>query len=353
MYARITGLGQWLPEQIRTNDAWPPNFASLSAASEQRELVDIENGAASLADRFTLAYMAKEARDPFLGATERRVASDAMTAPEVEALAASAALLDARVTPNDIDVVMSWAAVPERISPPSAPKVAQLIGANRAYALGMDAACASTIAQIECATALVESGRARHVLLTQSHLMTRVFKLIHPASPTVGDGATAIVVSASTKPSIEKTVAHSDGSFYEAVTWCRGAVKDAPWWQAGSAYYLGSRDMEGAHHLVRSTVTLAAETIRELAVANNRSVSDFGLLAAIQPRRWIPQAIVETLGTAMLAPSTFDHFAHLGGCGVVTNLMAARDSGLLHPGTLVVLYAQGAGFTRAAALIRW
>jgi 3-oxoacyl-[acyl-carrier-protein] synthase III len=91
----------------------------------------------------------------------------------------------------------------------------------------------------------------------------------------------------------------------------------------------------------------------ELAAANNTSVVDFEVLATIQPRRWVPQAIVEALGTRTAAPDTFGQFAHLGGCGVIVNLMEARRRGLLRPGTRVVLYAQGAGFTRASALIRW
>jgi len=353
MYARITGLGQWLPEQVRTNAAWSANFAQLSSQSDQRELVDVEARPTCLADELMLRHMTAEARDPFLGAKERRVADDATTAPAAEAAAANSALTEAGISPNEIDVVMSWAIVPERISPPSAPKVAQLIGADRAYAFGIDAACASTIAQIECAAALIESGRARHVLLTQSHLATRVFRLIHPASPTVGDAATALVVSASRDPSIQKSVSHSDGSFYDAVTWCRGSVKDPPWWQSGSGYYMGSRNIAGAHELVRSTLRFASETLRDLATANGVAVEDIDVLATVQPRRWVPEAIVEALGTRTAAPNTFEQLAHLGGCGVVVNLMAARDRGLIRSGTRVALYAQGGGFTRASTLIRW
>jgi 3-oxoacyl-[acyl-carrier-protein] synthase III len=353
MPARIAGIGQWLPETVRTNAAWPANFAEVTKNSDTRELVEIQNRPTCRADEIAVKYTAAELNDPFLGAIERRVADANTTAPEAEAEAAVAALADAGLAPGDIDVIMSWAIVPERISPPSAPKVAQLIGAHNAYAVGTDAACASIVTQIEFAAALVESGRARHVLLTQSHLVTRVFKLIHPASPTVGDTATAVVVTTSREPSILRSVAHSDGRFYEAVTWCRGSAKDPPWWQAGSGYYMGSRDIEGAHELVRSTVRLASETITELAAVNGISVSDFEVLASVQPRRWIPRAIVEALDAQILAPQTFDQLGHLGGCGVVANLLAARNNGHIKPSTRVVLYAQGGGFTRAAVLISW
>jgi 3-oxoacyl-[acyl-carrier-protein] synthase III len=78
------------------------------------------------------------------------------------------------------------------------------------------------------------------------------------------------------------------------------------------------------------------------------------VLATVQPRRWVPAAIAEGLGLAAeRAPQTFDEYAHLGGAGVVMNLIAARDAGLLQRGATVALYAQGAGFTRAAALLEW
>lgn len=353
MPTRISGLGQWLPQTVRTNAAWPANFAEVAKASDTRELVDVEPCPTCRADEIALRYMATEADDPFLGAVERRVADAAATAPEAEAAAAMDALADAGLAPSDLDVVLSWAIVPERVSPPSAPKVAHLIGAHNAYAVGTDAACASIIAQLEIAAALIESGRARHVLLTQSHLITRVFRLFHPASPTVGDAATAVVVSASDEPSILRTVAQSDGSYYEAVTWCRGASHDPPWWKAGSAYYLGSRDIAAAHELVRSTVRLASETVANLAAVNGVCVGDFDVLASVQPRRWIPAAIAEALDADMLAPQTYDRLGHLGGCGVVANLLAARNEGRIKSGSRVVLYAQGGGFTRAAALISW
>jgi len=250
-------------------------------------------------------------------------------------------------------VVVSWAAVPERIVPPSAPDVAYRLGAERAYAVGMDAACATPIAQLEFAAALVETGRARHVLLTQSHLVTRAFPLLHPASPNVGDAATAIVVSASETAGIVATFARTHGEYYPAVTWCRGKDIDPPWWEEGPATYLGSKQREQAEFLVRATVRFGAETLRELLERTRRSLADVRVLASVQPRRWIPSAIAEALGGSLHAPDTFDELAHLGGCGVVTNLLAARAAGLLREGDGALLYAQGAGFTRAACLVNW
>jgi 3-oxoacyl-[acyl-carrier-protein] synthase III len=54
-----------------------------------------------------------------------------------------------------------------------------------------------------------------------------------------------------------------------------------------------------------------------------------------------------------MAPDTHADLAHIGTCGVVTNLIEARRRGMLRPGANVVLFAMGAGVTRAAALLKW
>jgi 3-oxoacyl-[acyl-carrier-protein] synthase-3 len=353
VYARIAGLGEWLPERVRTNAEWPTNFAQLAAVSSDRELLDVQSIVTCRADEIALRCLQAEAADPFLGSRERRVADDALTSAQAEANAAQVAILDAGLAPEQIDLVISWTAVPDRICPPTGSKVAELVGADRAYAVGIDMACGSTVAQIEFAAALIESGRARHVLLTQSHLLSRAFKLVHPASPTVGDAATAIVMGPSATPSVLRTVGLSQGRYHEAVTWCRGTKKDPPWYEAGGAFYVGSRNFEQAEELVRSTVRLAAETITDLARANAISLADIDLLVSVQPRKWVSSAIVEALGLSIPCPQTFETLGHLGGCGIVTNLLAARRQGLLQQERRIALYGQGAGFTRAATLISW
>jgi 3-oxoacyl-[acyl-carrier-protein] synthase-3 len=353
MSATVTGLGLWLPEFVRENAAWPPDFEGGARRSHQRDFVDVDTSRGSRADRIAKRYFDAESNDPFLGSKRRRVAPPELTAPEVEALAAKQALDEGELRAQELDAVFSWAAVPERIVPPSAPQVAHLIGAHRAYAVGMDAACATPLLQLELATALVGSGRARNVLLTQSHLMTRAFGLSHPASPGIGDAATAMVVSRSERPGVVLVHARTHGEYYPAVTWCRGKREDPPWWEAGPAHYLGSKDRPGAQELMLGTVRIGAKTIGELLARAKLPPHDVKLLASVQPRGWVPAAIAEAIGAGWAAPSTFDDLAHLGGCGVLANLIAARNAGMLTPGTYAVLYAQGAGFTRGAALLRW
>jgi 3-oxoacyl-[acyl-carrier-protein] synthase III len=138
--------------------------------------------------------------------------------------------------------------------------------------------------------------------------------------------------------------------------WCRDktAELDVPWWEPGGAFFMGGHDAEATRKLIDDTIDIGITTVRELADKARFDVREIDVLASVQPRRWVPPAIAEGLGLApRIAPQTYDRFAHLGGAGAVANLVAARDAGLLREGALAVMYAQGAGFTRAAAAFRW
>jgi 3-oxoacyl-[acyl-carrier-protein] synthase-3 len=355
MRASVIGLGEWLPETVRTNDAWPAGFGVQAVDAERALLTDVRAGQSQdPCDLITARHVAREAGDPFVGSTERRVADDTMTAVLAETLAGRAALDDAGIDAADVGLVLSWAVVPDRIMPSAATRVAHDLGANAALAMGIDAACASAVAQIALAAGMIESGRIRYALLTQSHLMTRAFPLGHPASPNVGDAATAIVVGATERRGIVATHAVSDGRYYDAVAWRRARGDDAPWFQPGGAFYLGSHAPDDARLLMRETVRFGAQTVREMMAAARVPVARIEALSVVQPRRWVPGAVAEALGLPVAcAPSTFDRYAHLGGCGVVVNLIEARRQGRLRPGAMAAIYAQGAGFTRAAALLDW
>jgi len=188
MKASIRGLGIWLPTELRLNDAWPTDFIAEARARGDRTLVDIPTAGADHAADVTARHLRETADDPFIGATQRYVAADEDHAWRAETDAARAALEDGGVSPEEVDAVLSWSIVPDRAAHATAPKVAAELGATGAFATSVDAGCASALVQLQLAVGLIESGRARHVVLTQSHLITRAFPLAHPAIATVLTG---------------------------------------------------------------------------------------------------------------------------------------------------------------------
>jgi 3-oxoacyl-[acyl-carrier-protein] synthase-3 len=354
MTAGIVGLGAYLPAAVRSNEFWPSAFRQRVFQAEERTFNDIPAPLDALSAAIIERDLALEAHDPMLGARLRRVAEDSLSSAQAEAWAGEAALADAGVDAADVDVLLSYAAVPDRIAPATGTRVAQLLGAQRAIVIPVDTACASALTQLDVARAYVESGMAKIVLLTQSHLLLRALPAMHPATPGLGDAASAIVVARGGNLLIRSGVSVSHGDHALSVTWVRGSdeASDPPWWRAGGDMRLGSRNPEGAKFLMRETVTFGAHTVQEAAQRAGVSTERIEVLASVQPRGFIPHAIAERLGIGReRAVTTYDELAHVGVCGPVLNLLKARTEGRLQVGALVALYGQGTGFTRAATLL--
>jgi len=351
----LAGIGLWLPEKVRSNDAWSGVFED-NAARRASTFVEMPSGGQDRIDAICARHIQNEAGDPFLGCTTRRVVDEHTTAAEAEAAAARSALAEAKIDPEEVDVVLSWSTVPDRLIPTPAPRVADLLQARRAWAMGTDAGCASPLLQLAIAAGLIASGQARCVVLTQSNLNTRVLPLEHPASPSAGDGASAWVVVPSDGPSLLGVWAHSKGDLHDAVTMVRGRTDedDTPWWQAGGSFRMGTKNRAGAKGLMRDTVRYGVDTVQRVCAEVGVAPEEIDLLASTQPRGWVPAAIAEGLGIdPERAPSTYDRHAQLGATSLTANLLEARRGGRLATDSLVAMYSQGAGFTRAAALVRW
>lgn len=351
MNAWVAGVGAWYPDDVRRNADWPPEFGRTSLGGD-RLFNDIPR-AADAASRITDEYLQAEAGDPFLGVRERRVCPPSISAVDAEVWAAERALADAGVRAEDVDVLLSYSVVPERLTPATGCAVAHRLGASRALAFGMDAACATALVQLDVAASFIRTGRADTVLLTQSHLLLRAFPMAHPAAPGLGDAATALVVRRTGRYEILATHAVTSGEFHDAVTWVRAAAEDTPWWLAGSDFRVGSRNREQAKALQRDTVTFAATTLREVCQRAGVDAERIDLLASVEPRGWVPVATARVLGLAPEAVlSVYETRGHLGACGPVANLALGQERGLTRRSGLLGLYGQGAGFTRAAALLR-
>jgi 3-oxoacyl-[acyl-carrier-protein] synthase III len=180
--------------------------------------------------------------------------------------------------------------------------------------------------------------------------------LMHPASPNVGDCATAILLGPTDRHTLIGSYALSHGEHYRSVTYTRGKEEDdLPWWQpSDKAFYLGSFDSLKAKQLILNTINVAKDTVKRAVDTTSYSVDDIDFLISVQPRKWVSEGIARALGLERsVAVQTFEKYAHLGPCGIIANLEEAESNGLLKPGSIVALYAQGAGFCRGSVILEW
>lgn len=359
--AGIVGLALWAPERARPNDAWPEAFhVGWNQRREERRERDFTHIEQTLAARPFDEVFVRHAlpfdADPFKGATARRVADDDVPSAECDARALGAALEDACVAPEDVDLVLSAALVPDRLVPSNGPAVQHLAGCKNAAGIGLEAFCSSALAQLDVAAALVEAGRARFVACVQSHLIARINDLEEPVSPIFGDASTAFIVGqVPDDRGLLEMVRGGDGRLAGGVTHAFKLTPGAAWWRDARAPVTpGSDDPAAAREIAQNVLQYPVETILELTRRTGVPLDAVRVFATIQPMVWYQPALADALGVAPdRIPSTYPTYAHIGSCGVVANLLEARARNLLSDGAPVVLYAHGAGITRYAALLRW
>ncbi len=359
--AGIVGMGLWVPETVRGNDAWPESFSRAfrqqREARRARDFTAIDSASIDRPyDELFVKHAEAHENDPFKGATRRRVVDSSIPTVEGDASAARSALADAGVEARDVDLILSSALVQDELCPSNGPAIQALVGCVRAPGIGVEGYCSSSLAQLDLAAGLVESGRARFVLCVQSHQISRINDLALPTSPIFGDGAAAFVVGrVPDGRGLARIVRGGDGSLRAAVTFTYTTTPGAHWWRDASGPVVpGTEDPVAARRFTRSILAYPIDTIRELCASTEIAPEAISVLAMIQPVVWYQPAVADGLGIPNArVPSTYTEYAHLGGASIVANLLEARRRGLLEDGANVILYAHGAGTTRYAALLRW
>ncbi|RMG44177.1 MAG: ketoacyl-ACP synthase III [Acidobacteria bacterium] len=129
------------------------------------------------------------------GIEERRVAEEDDSASSLGARAAAAALAAAGGRPETIDLLLLSTYTPDFPLCPTAPLVARQLGAVRAGAFDINAACAGGVAALVTAASMIRSGPFRRALVVASDLTTRYIREDDPKTRLVfGDGAAALLI---------------------------------------------------------------------------------------------------------------------------------------------------------------
>lgn len=187
--ARLLGVGAYRPRRIVSNDEVSGPIHSSDRWIRQRS-----------------------------GIVSRRFAGPTETVLSMAAAAASAALVNAGVTAEQVDAVVLATMSYLRQSPAAAPQVAYAIGAGSAAAFDVDAACAGFCYGLGVADALVRAGTAGHVVVIGAEKMTDVVDAGDRSTAFLfADGAGAVVVGPAPAKEIGPVVWGSDGSRHQLI----------------------------------------------------------------------------------------------------------------------------------------
>jgi 3-oxoacyl-[acyl-carrier-protein] synthase-3 len=288
------------------------------------------------------------------GIRERRVAAAHETTASMAAVASLRAIRTAGIDPEEIDLILLATLTPDYWMPSTAALVKEAIGNTTAAAMDVAAACSGFVYAFATAQAYVTSGLAKHVLVIGAELLTRFLDYTDRSTCILfGDGAGAVVVSASTEP--------GGGLGVELTTEPQGAYMI--WLPAGGAKSPPSAEtiargehfirMEGKETYRFATRTLATTALAAIERAGLQA-SDIDLFIPHQANIRIIEAVAKGLDLPMDKMFVnLDKYGNTSAASVPIALAEAVNEGRVKLGDRIVIVAFGAGFTSGAVTIEW
>lgn len=324
MRARITGTGAYAPSRILTNS----DLEKMVATSDEW-----------IAER--------------TGIRERRIAGSGEACSDLALRAAQRALEAASIGAADLDMILLATCTGDYPLPATACLIQHQLGATRAAACDLSAACCGFVYALSVADAYVRTGM-NHVLVIGSEVMSAITDWTDRNTCILfGDGAGAAVVSASEgEHGILSTKLKSDGALWELIA-VPGGGSRMPASEKVIAEKLNCIKMKG-NETFKVAVRTLEEAAREILAAGNVAVADIDLYVPHQANVRILKAVAERLGLPLnKVMLNLDRYGNTSAASIPIALDEAVRQGRIKEGSLVMLGAFGAGLTWASALIRW
>jgi 3-oxoacyl-[acyl-carrier-protein] synthase-3 len=237
--------------------------------------------------------------------------------------------------------------------PATACLIQHQVGATKAAACDLSAACCGFVYALSMADAYVKTGM-RHVLVVGSEVMSAITDWTDRNTCVLfGDGAGAAVVSAHEGTSgILSTHLRSDGALWELIAVPGGGSRLPPS-EKVLAEKLNCIKMKG-NETFKVAVRTLEEIARETLAANHVTIDDLDLYVPHQANVRILNAVADRLGLpAEKVMLNLDRYGNTSAASIPIALDEAVRQGRIKQGSLVMLGAFGAGLTWASALIRW
>jgi 3-oxoacyl-[acyl-carrier-protein] synthase-3 len=322
--ARITGTGSYTPAKILTN-----------------------------ADLETMVATSDEWITERTGIRERRIAAVGEACSDLAVKAGERALAAAGVRPDNLDLILLATCTGDYPLPATACLIQHQLGATRAAACDLSAACCGFVYALSVADAYVRTGM-RHVLVIGAEVMSAITDWTDRNTCILfGDGAGAAVVSASEGDrGILSTHLRSDGDLWELIAVPGGGSRMPPS-EKVVAERLNCIKMKG-NETFKVAVRMLEEIARETLAANGVRVDDLDLYVPHQANVRILKAVADRLGLPLgKVMLNLDRYGNTSAASIPIALDEAVQQNRITDGSLVMLGAFGAGLTWASALIRW
>lgn len=328
--AGIIGIGSNIPDEIRKNDFW---------------------------DNMPLNNLERKERDPFKGIDERRVYSDELLPSDVETEAARRALVDSGIDPDEVDLVMVHSMVQDELIPGNASLVQHKLGLKNAGAWNMDTCCSSFVTMAIAASNLIAMGTFKNIIIVTSVLHSHILDYSHYISPSLGDGAAAVVMGrVSEGRGYIASHCISNGAYHDAFTLKEkipGGSKWVHYRSSPSKPVLVFND-ETAYKIGKNSLNDMTSAIRTGLENGNINPEEIGFFVSHQPVHWAHDAWRDAFGIpASKSYQSFRKYGNIASATIPVNLFEARRRDMLYDDAIVLMASSGAGENFSVALFKW
>jgi 3-oxoacyl-[acyl-carrier-protein] synthase-3 len=323
--AAITGLGRYVPERVLTN-------ADLEA------LVDTSD----------------EWIRTRTGIRERHIVAPGTPTSELAVRAARMALEKRGMGADELDLIIVGTVTPDMLFPATACVVQDKLGAKKAWAFDISAACSGFMYALTIGAQFIQTGAHRKVLVIGADVMSSIIDYKDRTTCVLfGDGAGAVLL----EPAADDT---GIIDFYHEVDGSGGCHLNMP---AGGSARPASHETvdqrlhyvhQDGPHVFKYAVRKFAEASHILLERNRLKPSDLDLFVAHQANLRIIEASRERLGLPdEKVVKNIDRYGNTTAGTIPLALGTALDEGRLRKGDLVLLASVGAGLTVGAMVLRW
>lgn len=324
MRAGILGTGSYVPERVLTNH----DLERLVATSD--------------------AWIVERT-----GIRERRLAAPGETCSDLGTRAAQKALDAAGIQAGQLDLILVATCTGDMPLPSTACLIQHRLGAVRAAACDLAAACSGFVYALAVGDAYIRAGY-RHVLVVGSEVMSTIMDWSDRSTCILfGDGAGAVVLgSVEGERGVLSSHLHSDGALWDLICVPGGGSRTPPsdkMLSEGMQYL----KMKG-NETFKVAVKTLEENAREALAAHHLSVEDLDLYIPHQANVRIIKAVADRLSLPMAKVFlNMDRYGNTSAASIPLALDEAVRTGRVQSGRLLLLQAFGGGLTWASTLLRW
>jgi 3-oxoacyl-[acyl-carrier-protein] synthase-3 len=288
------------------------------------------------------------------GIKQRHIADKSEATSDLAYEASLKALKAAQLTPQDIDVIIVATMSPDTVMPSTACVLQNKLGAKKAAAFDIFAACSGFIYGLSIASAFIKSETYKNILLVGAEVLSRFVDWEDRTTCVLfGDGAGAAVLQRHTgKRGVLSTHLHSDGALANLLSIPAGGSLHPPTHETihKRQHFIKMKGNETFKSAVRALEEVAQEALDH----NKITHEDLDFLIPHQANLRIIQAMAQRLKMPMeKVVLTLPKYGNTSAASIPMAMDEAVRDGRIKENDLLLLEAFGGGLTWGAALVRW